>query len=168
VYSQSAPTWGNNALKLPDSPDFDLGSNNQKKIVPFPFSSSFTDVIPSPHINPAPDPKFDDKPAENKLFYGADIKKGKFRFVTGPMPKEKAYEWVVLNHLSGIYEKNSNWGLYCYDGGKAYNMAFILGGLQNPVWHQAEKGKYAHYHVGGYSLFDKYAHFHVWYGVNGK
>ena len=150
VYSQSAPTWGNNALKLPDSPDFDLDSDNQKKSIPFPFSPSFTDITPS--ITPAPDSKSDDKPGDMGIIWIAKYVQGKGVQVLNPV----TYEQALSSLLSG-----SSQSFMCIDGDVA---KMLTNSFRRTRIYEIDKGKegipgyYYHYHLN-----NKHGNPHIWH-----
>lgn len=87
-----------------------------------------------------------------------------WKVVTGPMDSEQALSWVYTSTCAGIFGKNTNWGLYTKNDIDAYNMAFTLGGLKEPVFDLGGMGQYNHYHVNSRTLFGKYKHFHIWFG----
>ena len=96
------------------------------------------------------------------FYCGALVYNNIFSITTSPMNFQTAVQWVETMAASGIYGKNSKWGLYTEKDPDAFMMAYMLGG-GIPVLDLATFGKYAHYHVTGRN-FRKYKHFHIWFG----
>ena len=103
-------------------------------------------------------------PTSGPTFYGVDMYGGTWKPVTGPMTHEQAIAWVDITAKSNVYGKNASWGLYTQKSTDASIMAMVLGGGTYPEFHPGNVGEYPHYHVSGYILFNKYKHFHVWFG----
>lgn len=96
-------------------------------------------------------------------YYGADIRGGIWKIVTGPMDYSTTCAWVSSTAASGVYGKNASWGLYTANQSDAYIMAASLGDPV-PIYHRGNPGEFQHYHVQDYFLFGRYKHFHIWYG----
>lgn len=107
---------------------------------------------------------YEDTGNSSAMYYGADIRGGKWKTVTSAMNYETAVAWVATTANSSIYGKNASWGLYTQTVEDASLMATGLGGGLPPIYHKGEVGQYQHFHVYDFNLFGKYKHFHIWYG----
>ncbi len=101
------------------------------------------------------------------LYYGALIAANQLIPVTEPMPYESAIAWATSTAAAKTYGKNRSWGLYTAAQTDAFVMATSLGGAIPPLdneWHRNRPGEFPHYHVAGFTFFNHYKHFHIWYG----
>jgi len=105
------------------------------------------------------------KREEYNIFYGIDLRGGTWKVVTGAMNYETALSWVLTQNELSVYGKGAKWGLYTQHSVDALAMATILGFGLPPEHDDATVGTYAHYHPYGRVLLGKYAHFHIWYGL---
>ena len=152
IYSQSsAPVFGNNALKLPDTPQ--LNSNDENKILKFPVPPiAFPDVAPPVSV-PKSQPDFspDSEDAYTKI-WRADYVKGVGVEILYPV----SYEQALASLLSG-----STNSFMCVDGATA---KMLTNGFRGTRIYEIDKGKenvpgyYYHYH-----LDSKHGNPHIWH-----
>ena len=164
VYSQSAPTWGNNALKLPELPQLD--SDNEDKILKFPVPPiTFSDIAPPVSVpKPAPGNK-DNNSSEGAYFQIVDLKNKEWN-VRGTYTRDAIVEKIKMIDAAGIYTKRNSWGVYTPLQQDAIWLASTLAALNGTGFFEETKlleGNKRHYHMEGHVFFNKYEHFHIWF-----